>query len=492
MKRTGLKTGIWFGLLAGMLFSATMSIAAVNDYDGDGATDIAIFWKDGGNWYIRKSSDGQAINTQWGWGDTRLVPGDYDGDGRTDYGVFDPVTGTWYIRMANGTSRTRNWGWAETIPVQADYDHDGITDLAIYHPESGNWYILRSSTGEGSIINWGWKDAIPVAGDYDGDGWLDITVFDPGTGNWYSKRSSDGQASIFNWGWADTEPVPADYDGDGIDDAAVYHKASGNWYIRTSSNSNLVIINWGWSTANAVPGDYDGDGATDIAIYDPGTDYWYIRYTSGSSLNIYWGYNNTLPTLPLYQVLQWYQQEENPTQKQIYVAMGDGITYGSGETIGDPWPKRLENLLRKIVYNAAKSASRVVEYGVSRIDNVIRDYDPGYVLILYGTNDLTYGYNINEIINALRAMIRECHSNDVVAVVATLPPVFSEGTAPSWEYDQLNQQIRNLVAGENAVLADVARAFNGNRHLIMDDGLHPTPTGQQLIAATFYDALNSL
>ncbi|NCC50525.1 MAG: hypothetical protein EOM20_04840 [Spartobacteria bacterium] len=491
MRNAGYRLGFVFVLLIGALMAAETVVAAVNDFDGDGKTDISVFWKDGANWYVRKSSDGQIMNTQWGWSSTRVVSGDYNGDGVTDNGVFDPATGTWYIRLSNGTSWTRNWGWSETIPVPADYDHDGITDLAVYHPQSGNWYIQRSTTGEGLVVNWGWQDAMPVAADYDGDGWIDFTVFHPASGNWYCRRSSDGQVAVLNWGWADTMPVPADYDGDGKDDVAVYHKASGNWYIRTSGNGNVVVLNWGWSTADPVPGDYDGDGADDIAVYDSSTDYWYIRYAAGGSLNIYWGYANTIPTLPLYQVLQWYQGGD-PVQKQVYVAMGNGITYGSGDTIGDPWPPRLEDMLRKLVINEAKAGSRVCEYGVSKVDNILDKHDPGYLLILYGTNDLTYGYSINDIINALRAMIREGHSRGVVVVVATLPPAFSEGAASPSAYDQLNKSIRSLVASEGAVLADVAKAFNGNHSLIMSDGLHPTPQGQQLIATTFYNALQSL
>jgi lysophospholipase L1-like esterase len=472
-----------------LTFCLPAAWAAVNDFDGDGATDIAVFLDDAGNWYIRKSSDGNLLSAHWGWDGVITTPGDFDGNGRADYAVYDPNSGTWYGKRGDGTTWSRNWGWTGAVPVPADYDHDGFTDMAVYYPDIGNWYILRSSDQQGVIFNWGWKDAIPVPGDYDGDGWIDLGVFHPGSGYWYIFKSSDGKAIVFNWGWDGTEPVQADYDGDGITDIGIYHRDTGNWYIRRSGNGESLILNWGWSQAEAVPGDYNGDGFADIAVYDPGSDYWFIRYTAGATATIFWGDSGTVPTLTGYQVNQWFRPDDPPVQRKVYAAMGNGITSGSGDTIGDPWPPRLEDMLHRPVYNASDSGSRVCEYGVSHVDDVLDDYNPGYLLILYGSNDLTYGYSINDIISALRAMIREGHSRNVVVAVATLPPVFSEGSAPSWEYDQLNQQIRNLASSEDALLADVAAVFNGRRDLILDDGLHPTPEGQQLIAQTFYNVL---
>ncbi len=186
----------------------------------------------------------------------RVVPCDYDGDGMSDLSVYWPEGGNWYIRYGGGGTSTQNWGWSETVPVPGDYDGDGITDIAVYWPAdvTNNWYILQSSDGHlkfGHPLDWGWSAAVPVPGDYDGDGMTDIAVYWPEGGNWYIRYSGGG-TSTQNWGWSETVPVPGDYDGDGITDIAVYwpHDGINNWFILQSSDGQMKFggpVNWGWS-----------------------------------------------------------------------------------------------------------------------------------------------------------------------------------------------------------------------------------------------------
>ena len=115
--------------------------ATFNDFDGDGATDLAVFRPSNNAWYTPGAS------VVWGVDGDIPVPGDYDGDGKTDLAVFRPSDGVWYVLRSGGGSTSSAWGTGGDIPVPGDYDGDGKTDLAVFRPSEGVWYVQRSGGG---------------------------------------------------------------------------------------------------------------------------------------------------------------------------------------------------------------------------------------------------------------------------------------------------------------------------------------------------------
>lgn len=118
------------------------------DYDGDGKTDLSIFRLSNGQWWLRRSSDGDSRVFQFGDANDRIVPADYTGDGKTDVAIFRPSTNEWFVLRSENTSfYSAPFGTAGDVPVPGDYDGDGRADFAIFRPSEGNWYLLRSQSG---------------------------------------------------------------------------------------------------------------------------------------------------------------------------------------------------------------------------------------------------------------------------------------------------------------------------------------------------------
>ncbi|NCC50882.1 MAG: hypothetical protein EOM20_06655 [Spartobacteria bacterium] len=248
------------------------------DFDGDNISDLAVYHRPDGRWYIRFSGSGDIQVTDWGWEAAYPMPADYDGDGKTDIGVYDPAVGDWYL-LLSGVIWMYEWGWPEALPVPGDYDGDGRFDVAVYDRATGAWYIRESSTGTLRIETWGWETGLPVPADYDGDGLTDVAVYWKDMGQWFIHGSAGVDILGKNWGWAGAFPEPADYDGDGKADIAVYYPTEGDWYIEYSGGGGLTR-NWGWDAVYPVPGDYDGDGKADLAVYDQASGNWYILRSS--------------------------------------------------------------------------------------------------------------------------------------------------------------------------------------------------------------------
>jgi len=192
-----------------------------------------------------------------GWGVLGDIPvnADFDGDRATDYAVFRPTQGMWYFSRSFLGAGSLAWGQAKDIPVAADYDGDGWDDFAVWTPATGVWSILQSSRNSSSapadtiVRSWGAADDHPMPGDYDGDGTADLVVWRPSNGVWYICHSSRGfdcnQSSAVAFGMNGDLPVRADFDGDGVLDYAIWRASNGGWYWISSSNSLPGSQAWG-------------------------------------------------------------------------------------------------------------------------------------------------------------------------------------------------------------------------------------------------------
>jgi hypothetical protein len=265
----------------------------VQDFDGDGKTDLAVFRPNEGNWYVLNSQNNSFQTIHFGQNGDIPLAEDYDGDHRADFAVFRPTDGNWYrINSSDGAFSAVHFGQNGDKPVPSDFDGDGKADLAVFRPNTGVWHRLNSSDGNYSAVQFGQNGDRPLAADYDSDGKADLTVFRDGT--WYRLNSSDNQTAIYRFGTAEDKPLAADFDGDGRTDTAVFRPSNGTWYWLDNADGESHAVQFGINSDIPVPADYNGDGRMEQAVYRSGN--WFVSQPNGSFSVNQFGQNGDIPT----------------------------------------------------------------------------------------------------------------------------------------------------------------------------------------------------
>jgi len=184
--------------------SATSIVAA--DLDGDGAIDLFVPHRDGGQ-SILLWNDGKGRFPK----STKVGPakvwfrigaaGDFDGDGKLDLAVIDEAKKAAYVVFNRGG---REFGELVQLPGEArtpyalavgDLNRDKVPDIVVGWVElpgsvyfnSGKgqaWQEVRWNDGKGVVYGMGFAD-------FDGDGWPDIVAArsDAPNGIWFSTAA---------------------------------------------------------------------------------------------------------------------------------------------------------------------------------------------------------------------------------------------------------------------------------------------------------------
>jgi lysophospholipase L1-like esterase len=184
----------------------------------------------------------------------------------------------------------------------------------------------------------------------------------------------------------------------------------------------------------------------------------------------------------------------NPSK---YVALGDSITYGAGSETGG-YPSRLERKL-KAYFGEAEVVNEglgghTTEDGVVRVGGILERENPGYLLILFGANDIIQGQlSLEDTISNLRVIIQTAKNRGTIPIVGTITP-FDPWGPRGWthrlgEIYKRNIKIRELAQEENIELADHFVAFNNDFSLLDSTGLHPNDQGYEVLAQTWFEAI---
>ena len=192
--------------------------AARNDFDGDRASDLAVFDPASGEWYVQSIARNRVLawRLPWGWPGAAAAAGDFDGDRACDIAAYDASerSGMSGPRPGVAASPAACRGAPGAEPAPGDYDGDGADEVAAYEAARGLWYAC-SIAGPGAVVwarSWGWSQAAAVPGDYDNSDAVDLAVFGEDSGLWYVAGVDGGVVAWAEpWGGAGFAPVAADY-----------------------------------------------------------------------------------------------------------------------------------------------------------------------------------------------------------------------------------------------------------------------------------------
>ncbi len=121
----------------------------VNDFDGDGKSDMTLYQEESGYWFMLLSGSGYAMSSiKLGEPGYAPVRGDFDGDGKADLAVYHEASGYWFMLLSGSgyAMSYMKFGEPGYTPISSDFDGDGKTDIAVYHEASGYWFMLLSGS----------------------------------------------------------------------------------------------------------------------------------------------------------------------------------------------------------------------------------------------------------------------------------------------------------------------------------------------------------
>ncbi len=170
----------------------------------------------------------------------------------------------------------------------------------------------------------------------------------------------------------------------------------------------------------------------------------------------------------------------------LVIAVGDSITRGLGVAASQAYPAVLSGLIGKTVRNLGSDGARVV-ISTDAIVGALSRYQAGFVVILFGANDVITGGDTESIISALRTIVVTAKGRNTIPVLMTLTPMSGNHELWAATASNLNGRIRQLAGETGAALVDLESAFDGAETYLQEDGLHPNATGQAVIAAALAD-----
>ena len=170
---------------------------------------------------------------------------------------------------------------------------------------------------------------------------------------------------------------------------------------------------------------------------------------------------------------------------------GDSISAGYGMDTEKQWSEELQKILieEKIgltIINKSLSGE-TTGGGLSRLEKILDNSKPSYILIELGGNDALRGYPPAKIKNNIEEMINLSIKKGVKVLLMQIRILPNYGRRYQTSFESIYKEVskENNIPLIPFMLNDIAL----NKELMLDDGIHPNATAQPLIAEFLYTNL---
>ena len=198
-------------------------------------------------------------------------------------------------------------------------------------------------------------------------------------------------------------------------------------------------------------------------------------------------------------------RDRNGDGNIVILAFGDSITrgQGDGEVSGSipggigGYPGRLQEMLGVPVVNAGQPGEDTSE-GIARLPGVLAATAEDYVILMEGTLDIEKRRTADAARN-LESMVATAQAAGAEVLIGTVLPTCCThgGIIPNGSVNTLNRDILaiadrasiGVIDFHDGFLSSDGAAYDPSSGLLhLPDGLHPTSTGYDVMAATAADA----
>lgn len=167
--------------------------------------------------------------------------------------------------------------------------------------------------------------------------------------------------------------------------------------------------------------------------------------------------------------------------------LGDSLTAGFGVPQGTEWCSLLALELGIEIINRGISGDTTAGM-LARLDTDVIVHKPSHLIIMGGTNDLSFDLTDGQIISNILAMTRRAKQSEIVAIIGIPTPfhhemnpfiddLFLNGQAFSQRIEGFQQKLKAFAKEDGLPIIDFAEGMVAS--LFLEDGVHPNAEGHR-------------